>query len=188
MYRLMLGLDAQVVRGALLLPRLPGRTLSGMLQESGGITGRVELGLHLTVVELARLHACWTPHPWDGGLQRFSHADATIDNVLIDADRKQAHWIDFDTTHSPSLPAAARHADDLLTLLCGAATMLAPEHWPRLCQILLRSYQSKPVAAAMMDLIRHWDRHPAARRLAIPGFGDPQWQLLRQAALSTATG
>ena len=180
MYRLLLAREAQVVRGMLLLPRLPGRPLSCLLQESRGFTQVLERGLRLAVTELARLHGCWTPHPWHGGLQRFSHADATIRNVLIDADREQAHWIDFDTTHPAGLAPSVRHADDLLTLICGTAATLPPADYPRLCEVVVRDYRSRPVTEALENLLRRWDQHPVARRLALPSLEDHEWRRLRQ--------
>jgi len=186
MYSMLLGRSVVAAGDALLLPRLPGRSLLSLLEESQPLNDESELGLSLAVFELARLHARWTPHPWDGKLQRFSHADATVGNVLVDLERECVHWIDFETTHEPSLPAPVRHADDLLTLLCSAAVAVETESLPRLCQILLQGYSSRPVAEAMLKLIDSWEKSPAARQLAFPGLKGPRWSLLCQAAFPAA--
>jgi hypothetical protein len=186
MYGLLLGCDVVTAGDALLVPRLPGRSLLSLLKEGHPLTDESELGVTLAVVELARLHTRWTPHPWDRKLQRFSHADATAGNVLVDLERQTAHWIDFETTHEPSLPAPLRHADDLLTLLSSAAAVVETEALLRLCQILLRSYSSRPVIEAMLKLIESWQKSPAARQFAFPGLKGPRWGLLCQSAFAMA--
>jgi hypothetical protein len=184
LYGLLLGRDAPPCgTRALLLPRLPGRSLLDLLRRDPGVSGQGRLGLKLAATELARIHACWTPHPLGGGLQQFSHADATIRNVLVDGERQEAAWIDFETTHSHSLPAQIRHADDLLTLLGSAAAVIEPAELPGLCETLLSSYGSTPVWNAMTDLVRSWEARPAARRLGFPHLEDRRWQALCAAAL-----
>jgi len=181
MYGMFLGSSVSVTGSALLLPRVPGHTLGAMLRKKDHQGGRLELALSLAVAELARLHTCWTPHPWHGRLQLFSHADASIENVLVDAAQRCARWIDFETTHEPTLPAATRHADDLLTLLCEVVAVVEPEQLRHLFPVLLRSYPSRPVTEAMFDLIDLWEKHPVARKVAIPVLTDDHWQLLRNA-------
>jgi hypothetical protein len=169
-------------KDALLLPRLPGHSLRELLQGSPGVARESGLALKLAVLELARLHGCWTPHPGDGRVHPFSHADATVRNVLVDREREQAAWIDFETVHSHSLPAPVRQADDLLTLLCSAAAVIEPPELPCLCQTLLGSYGSSLVGNTMLDLMQSWDACPVARRLAIPDLDDHQWRSLCEAA------
>jgi hypothetical protein len=186
MYRLLLGCRVRAAKNTLLLPRLPGRSLLYWLERNGRLTSESKLAVSLAVVELARLHNCLTPHPWHGELQLFSHADATIENVLIDIEGKRARWIDFETTHEPSLSAVVRHADDLLTLLCGAAAAIEPGELPELCKMVLCSYESRPVTNAMLNLIQSWAKRPAARQLAIPLLKHYQWRILCQAVGATA--
>ena len=133
------------------------------------------MGLALAAIELARLHACRTPHPLGGAGQQFSHADATIRNVLVEVERRQAAWIDFETAHTPGLPAPVRHADDLLTLLSTAAAIIEPAELPALCQTVLSHYGSSVVTGAMRDLAQSWDARPLARRLAFPELEDERW-------------
>ena len=173
MYRLLLGRSVVPEGDALLLPRLPGHSLLSVLEENQTLNDESELGLSLAALELARLHSQWTPHPWEQQLQRFSHADATVENVLVDLENQCAHWIDFETTHEPSLPAPVRHADDLLTLLCSAAAAIETEAFPRLCEILLQGYSSTPVAGELLKLIDSWDNSPTGPAARLPGFERP---------------
>jgi hypothetical protein len=175
---------------ALLLPRLPGRNLLDLLQRDPSLSGEGRMGLELAASELARLHACRTPRPLGGGRRQFSHADATIRNALVDVERRQAVWIDFETAHTHGLPAQVRHADDLLTLLSTAAAIIQPAELPALCQTVLSNYGSSVVAGAMWDLVQSWDARPLARRLAFPDLEDGRWHALCEdtARLGLQTG
>ena len=163
---------------ALLLPRLPGRNLLDLLQRDPCLSGEGRMGLELAAIELARLHACRTPHPLGGGRRPFSHADATIRNVLVAVDRRQAVWIDFETAHTQAVPAQVRHADDLLTLLSTAAAIIEPAALPALRQTVLSHYGSSSVTGPMWDLAQAWDARPLARRLAFPDLDEGRWLAL----------
>jgi hypothetical protein len=189
LYDLLLERDAPSCGNrALLLPRLPGRNLRYLLQRDPGMSGQGRLGLKLAATELARIHACWTPHPLGGGFQPFSHADATTRNVLVNEERQEAAWIDFETTHSCSLPAQIRHADDLLTLLGSAAAVIQSAEMPELCAILFSSYGSTLVWNAMTDLVHSWEARPTARRLCFPDLEDRRWHGMCAAALPLGSG
>jgi hypothetical protein len=47
----------------------------------------------------------------------WSHGDASMTNVIYNEKTGRARLIDFEIRHEKSLPAAARHADDLLVFL-----------------------------------------------------------------------
>jgi hypothetical protein len=163
---------------ALLLPRLPGRNLLDLLQRDPCLGGEGRMGLELAAIELARLHACRTPHPLGGGRRQFSHADATIRNVLVDVEHRRAVWIDFETAHTQTVPAQVRHADDLVTLLSTAAAIIEPAALPAMCQAVLSHYANSSVMVALRDLAQSWDARPLARRLAFPDLDDGRWHAL----------
>jgi hypothetical protein len=47
----------------------------------------------------------------------WSHGDASMTNVIYDEETGRSRLIDFEIRHEKSLPATARHADDLLVFL-----------------------------------------------------------------------
>ena len=186
LYEILYGRQARNCgRRGLLLPCWPGRTLLDLLEQDPCLSGEGRTGLALAAVELARLHACPTPHPWGGGRRLFSHADATIRNVLVEVEHRRAVWIDFETAHGQAWPAPVRHADDLWTLLSTAAAIIEPTALPALCQTVLFHYGNRVVTGALADLAQSWNARPFARRLVLPDLEEGTWQALRSAVVST---
>ena len=186
MYRLLLGRPVDSSSRAILLPNMPGCTLRRMLCQSPQLNFQNEMAISLAATELARLHACHTPHPCNGRPMPFSHADATIDNVLIDLEQHTACWIDFETAHPPWLAPVVRHADDLLTMLYNSAAMLPDSALRRLCNLVLLSYGSPAVTEAMIKTIQFWHRRPTARGLAFPWLNNRRWTFFHDAVAAAA--
>ena len=92
--------------GALLLPVLPGRTLSALLEDPAVDTSRRLRAIGLAVVALAEFHA-----------SGFTHGDAMAENVMVDLEAGVARWFDFETMHESNRRMAWRRADDLRALL-----------------------------------------------------------------------
>ncbi len=74
---------------------------------------------------LRRAHQFWSDEfqgPW-------SHGDATTTNVIYDPKTRRARWIDFEIIHKKSVPATARHADDLLVFLLDMVGIVPGRKW-----------------------------------------------------------
>ena len=175
-------------QGALLLPHFPGRSLLALLQHDPCLGGEARSGLELAAVELARLHGHRVLDPLSGGHTQFSHADATVRNVLVDLERRQAAWIDFETAPAPGASVPVRHAGDLLTLLSTAAAIIEPAKMDALCQTVLGHYGSAVATSASSDLMQFWTARPSARRLAFPYLDEGRWHALAEHTAFLALG
>jgi hypothetical protein len=92
--------------GALVLPRLPGNTLAGLLEDPQLAEPDRTKAIELAVVALARFH--------DAG---FTHGDAMAENVMVDLESGVARWFDFETVHDGRRSLTWRRADDVRALL-----------------------------------------------------------------------
>src|SRR5437773_10033635 len=79
----------------------------------------------------------------------WSHGDASMTNVIYNEKTGRARLIDFEIRHEKSLPAAARHADDLLVFLLDLVSRVSSRQWIRLAICFLRAYGD---AAVMREL------------------------------------
>ena len=110
------GPDSQ---GWLILPEWPGVTVARYLADQRHSPADRLLALAASSRALHALHRVEIACPGDE-LPGVSHGDATLRNVHYDPESRQAYWFDFDTSHLPSVPPIARHADDLRALLYSA--------------------------------------------------------------------
>lgn len=75
--------------------------------------------------EFGRVHQFWSDKfrsPW-------SHGDAGMANVVYNERTGRARLIDFEIVHDKSLPAATRHADDLLVFLLDLIATVRGRQW-----------------------------------------------------------
>jgi hypothetical protein len=79
----------------------------------------------------------------------WSHGDASMTNVIYNDKTGRARLIDFEIRHDKSLPATARHADDLLVFLLDLVSRVSSRQWIRLAICFLRAYGD---AAVMREL------------------------------------
>ena len=79
----------------------------------------------------------------------WSHGDASMTNVIYNEKTGRARLIDFEIRHEKSLPATARHADDLLVFLLDLVSSVSSRQWIRLAICFLRAYGD---AAVMREL------------------------------------
>src|SRR5437588_3690800 len=79
----------------------------------------------------------------------WSHGDASMTNVIYNEKTGRARLIDFEIRHEKSLPATARHADDLLVFLLDLVSRVSSRQWIRLAICFLRAYGD---AAVMREL------------------------------------
>jgi hypothetical protein len=89
----------------------------------------------------------------------WSHGDALMTNVIYNEKTGRAPLIDFEIRHEKSLPATARHADDLLVFLLDLAGRVSSRQWIRFAICFLRAYGD---AAVMREL---------KKRLVVPTGG-----------------
>jgi len=87
----------------------------------------------------------------------WSHGDATTTNVIYNQRTGRARLIDFEIIHDKSLPATARHADDLLVFLLDIVGMVPSQQWLPFALRFLNAYDNLDVIAALKD------------QLALPG-------------------
>ena len=112
--------------------KLPGKNLWEHLNR-GTLTRGM---LRAAATEFRRAHQFWTDEfrgPW-------SHGDASITNVIYDAKTDRARFIDFEIYHDKSLPAVARHADDLLVFLLDLIGTVPGRQWLSFATTFLESY------------------------------------------------
>ncbi len=84
------------------------------------------------------------------------HGDASMTNVIYDEKAHRARLINFEIRHEKSLPASARHADDLLVFLLDMVGRILNRQWLSFAICFLRAYND---AAVMREL---------KKRLVIP--------------------
>lgn len=111
-------------RGWLILPRWPGVVVADHARRRLDPAPARLRGLAAASRALRDLHRVELPRA-DGVVERLSHGDATLRNVLFDPGMGEARWFDFDTAHDPGLAPAWRHGDDLRALVYSAVESFA---------------------------------------------------------------
>ena len=123
--------------------RLPGESLWDHMKR-GTLNGRM---IEAAAREFGRAHSMWSDYfhgPW-------SHGDASMCNVLYDEFADRARLIDFEIVHDKSLPAAARHADDLLMCLLDLAGFVSRKRWRELALCFVRTYDDPDVTRELIQ-------------------------------------
>jgi len=150
---------------SLLCRRVPGKPLRQILVDDDYSLERKlkAIGWSLTALrDLQAITADWG----EGVHQSMSHGDATINNVIVDVDRRTARWIDFDTRHLPHLPELDRHTDDIRCLISSAANCLPPTSYPDLADTLAASgFDAQVLRHFRRRLANEWI-HPTIDQLA----------------------
>lgn len=95
--------------------------------------------------EFRRAHRC---RPNELGVQ-WSHADASMTNVIYNDKTGRARLIDFEIMHEPSLPAVSRHADDLRVFLLDMVETVPAHQWLPFALCFLRAYRDRAVIAEL---------------------------------------
>src|SRR6266700_2503096 len=95
--------------------------------------------------ELFRAHQLWS----DEFGSRWSHGDATMTNVIYNEKTGRARLIDFEIVHHKSLPATARHADDLLVFLLDILAIAPSRQWLPFALCFLNAYGDTEVIAEL---------------------------------------
>ena len=123
------------------LDKLPGQSLWDHMKQ-GTLNKRM---LEAAAREFRRAHLHWSNEfgaPW-------SHADASMTNVMYSEKGGRARLIDFEMVHEKSLPAVARHADDLRVFLLDMVEMLPSRQWLPFAICFLKAYGDREVMAEL---------------------------------------
>jgi len=121
--------------------KVPGQSLWDHMVESTLSRQMMEAAAS----EFHRAHRLWSKEfhgPW-------SHADATMQNVMYDEKNGRARLIDFEIIHEKSLSAAERHADDLGVFLLDLVAKGPPSQWLPLAISFLQAYGDRNVLAKL---------------------------------------
>jgi hypothetical protein len=123
------------------LDKLPGKSLWDHMKR-GTLDTRM---LAAAGREFRRAHE-YSPNkfgaPW-------SHADASMTNVIYNQRTSRARLIDFEIVHEKSFPAVARHADDLRVFLLDMVEMIPARQWLPFATCFLKAYGNREVMAEL---------------------------------------
>jgi hypothetical protein len=135
--------------GTIIEDKLPGESLWDHMKR-GTLSQRM---LQAVAREIHRAHQFWSDD-FDGP---WSHADATTTNAIYDEKTRRVRLIDFEIEHDKSLPARARHADDLLVFLLDMVGSVSSRQWLPFALCFLNAYNEADVIAELR------------KRLLLPG-------------------
>ncbi len=125
--------DGRTVR----LDKLPGQSLWDHMKQ-GTLDQRM---LEAAGREYRRAHQFWRDEfgaPW-------SHADASMTNVIYDEKTSRARLIDFEIVHEKSWSATGRHANDLLVFLLDMVETVPLRQWLPFASSFLKAYADREV-------------------------------------------
>jgi hypothetical protein len=108
----------QRLKRGLLVPKLAGQTLNQVLQQPEISEQEKYHWLGLATRSLLDLHQ--KSFPIGHASVFLSHADATVCNVMVNREKNEVQWFDFDLRHDVKAAALERHADDLRALILSA--------------------------------------------------------------------
>jgi hypothetical protein len=119
------------------LDKLPGDNLWEHMNW-GTLTPRM---LKAAGIEYRRAHQFKSKELGSG----WSHGHASMTNVIYGEKTDRARLIDFEIRHEKSLPAAARHADDLLVFLLDLVGRVPNRQWLPFAICFLRAYNDDAI-------------------------------------------
>ena len=123
------------------LDKLPGKSLWDHMKERT-LTKRMLIAAGR---EFRRAHG----HSLNGSNAPWSHADASMTNVIYNPKTGRARLIDFEIVHEDSLPALARHADDLRVFLLDMVGMIPARQWLPFAICFLKAYGNREVVSEL---------------------------------------
>jgi hypothetical protein len=128
---------------AICVDKVPGRSLWDHMID-GTLTRQM---MEAAANEFRRAHQLWSAH-FDGP---WSHADATMQNVMYDDKTSRARLIDFEIAHERSLSPTGRHADDLVVFLLDLVANGRRRQWLPLAVSFLEAYGDRDVLAEINE-------------------------------------
>jgi hypothetical protein len=123
--------------------KVPGTSLWEHLNRRTLTQQMLEAAAH----EFRRAHQFWSDEfggPW-------SHGDPGTANVIFNQKTGRARLIDFEIVHDKSLPAAARHSDDLLVFLLDIVGVVSSRQWLPFALRFLNAYDNLDVIAELKN-------------------------------------
>jgi hypothetical protein len=145
--------------GALVLPRLSGKTLAALMEDSQLRESDRNIAIGLAVGALAEFHRLG-----------FTHGDAMAENVMVDLEADVAHWFDFETVHDPSRPMAWRRADDVRALLATCLLRTECDDIPGTLGLTLDAYADEEVTRLLAGSFASVWRRPLPFHLGQAGM------------------
>jgi len=158
-YRSLYSHSIRIDDGTLILPCFAGQTLAALLDDRGLEESVRRRAIELAVIALAEFHRVG-----------FTHADAMVENVLIDLDAGAAHWFDFETVHDASRPMDWRRADDVRALLATCLLRSGPERYADTLRLILDTYADEEMARLLAASFASVFQRPLVFHLAQAGI------------------
>ena len=145
---------------------VPGVNLTVHL-DGGTMTPQMSVAAAL---ELRRAHSRYCAD--FSGL--WSHGDPHVGNFIYDEATGRARLIDFEVMHHPALPAAERHADDLLVFIQDMVGRISADLWMPNALAFLNAYGEPRI----LELLRE--------KLVVPQGMARVWWAVRTTCLAPA--
>lgn len=166
--------EAISLGSVLVCNRLPGVPLANWMTDSGETKDvRLEV-LKIAMTSLQEFHRVELDN---GSADRIplSHGDATLNNVLYDAENRSVQWIDFDLRHWLNVPAPQRHADDLRAFLFSAVRHLPVAEIPEFLTAMQQQYDAPSVWSCLRSQLSScWFRFDVFHRAHIRRSRNPK--------------
>jgi hypothetical protein len=144
------GVTIEPAKNGIGYPRISGTPLSRLLAGSETVTEKRNY-IAIATRSLAKLHS--QAMPLDDNQVQLSHADAACYNVLVDEERQNAEWFDFDIRHDLRDPASLRFADDLRALIFTSAVFFDAPSLPLMVAIVRDEYSDTNVWLQLQILV-----------------------------------
>lgn len=128
--------------GTVCADKLPGNNLKEIL-ERGALTEHI---MEIAARELRRVHELWCERLRG----TWSHGDLQMSNIVYDEATDRARLVDFEIIHNPSLPTAARRADDILILLQDMMGRVPASQWIPLATAFIDAYGRREVTVELL--------------------------------------
>ena len=129
--------------GTVLVEELPGVNLTPLL-DNGAMDGAMAAAAGR---ELRRAHALHCSAYEDF----WSHGDPHVGNFVFDAAESCARLIDFEVMHDRTIPAPARHADDVLVVLQDMLGRAPRDRWISFARAFIEGYDCAAIAASAVQ-------------------------------------
>ena len=146
----------------LFTPELPGETLDLSLEKTPSLDA-----VRAAASGLAALHAA-----------HETHGDATAENVLWDAARSRAYWIDFDTAHRPRFDPIEARGDDIRALSASVMRYFDLSQADEVAEAIVRGYGDAyeiERAALRLRRTRLWIASAPSKLIASPSNLSSRW-------------
>jgi hypothetical protein len=129
--------------GVLCADEVPGTSLSSHL-DRGSVTEEMFVAAAREFRRAHEVSCARFPAGW-------SHGDPHSGNVIFDEVSGEARLIDFEVQHYASMPATARHTDDLLVFLQDTLGRLSRARWIDLARLFVNAYGRPEITSHLVE-------------------------------------